>query len=269
MYNILYPESTTTQRHIVNYDQLQIPETELPLKYFAFPQKGVTICILKNAVIESEGHHLTISKGVDEQPKVVFLGKYVHPLMITYKDAVEEIAINFNETGIHYFFPDLWSGGKLVSILDGAAMNLDTEQLFNGNDKLSLTYLEDYLIGRYAGLEISGIEKVIWMINNDPGHAVAQLAEQVFLTEKTLNRQFQKYVGCTISKYRSIVRFRNTIETHFKNSNLSLTELCLENDYFDSPHFYKQMKKIAHFNPKDFFNKVRANGLGSYPYIFD
>ncbi len=269
MYKIIYPESDITKRHIVNYDQLQEFDSKLPLKYFVFPQKGRTVFVLKNARVESEGNHITISKSEEENFKVVFLGKYTHPLLFTYLNFVPEIAINFNETGINYFFPDFRSRNELFTVFDGTLIDLDAEKLFNNDNETAGKYLDDYLIGRYSGLEISAIEKAVEMVNADCKQAVAAIAGQVCLTEKTLNRQFQKYVGCTISKYKSIVRFRKTLETHFKNDQLSLTELCLENNYFDSPHFYKEIKKIASFNPKDFFNKVKANGLGAYPYVFD
>lgn len=269
MYAITYPKSTITQRHIVNYDRLQKFDSETPLRYFAFPQKGVTLFILKNAVVTSLGNAITISKSTKETLTVVLLGKYRSPLLMTYLDFVEEVAINFNETGIHYFFSNHWSGSELLTTFEGHSLGLDAEQLFSGDADESQVYLEDYLINRYSDKDISAVEKAIFLINRDPGDSLPAIAQQVFLSEKTLNRQFQKYVGCTISTYKSITRFRNTISTYFENNTLSLTELCLENNYFDSPHFYKQMKKIAHFNPKDFFNKVKANGLGAYPYIFE
>lgn len=269
MYQISYPETEITKQHIVNYDKLREFDSRHPVKYFAFPQRGTTMFFLKNALVESNDHSIVISKSKEENVQVVFLGKYINPLFITYKDFVEEIAVNFNETGITYFFPEQWSASSLVQVLDATSIGLDAEQLFSSDNEASINYLEGYLTKRYSDLKISGVEKAIAIINNDPGCSVAHIAEKVFLTEKTLNRQFQKYVGCTISKYKSIIRFRSTIDTHFKNSQLSLTELCLENNYFDSPHFYKEIKKIASFNPKDFFNKVEANGVGSYPYIFE
>lgn len=269
MYTITYPKSAITQRHIINYDRLRKFDPETPLRYFAFPQTGVTLFILKNAVVTSQGNTITISKNTRETLTVVLLGKYSSPLLMTYVDFVEEVAINFNETGINYFFHDHWFGAELLNILDGNSIGLDAELLFNDDKEVSHTYLEDYLLKSYSDRDLSVIEKAIFLINHDLGSSIPAIAQQVFLTEKTLNRRFQKYVGCTISTYKSIVRFRNTIRTHFENNTLSLTELCLENDYFDSPHFYKQMKKVAHFNPKDFFNKVKANGLETYPYIFE
>ena len=268
MYQVTYPTSDITKRHIVNYDKLREFDPKSPLRYFAFPQKGTTIFFLKNATVESEVNHITISKSDEENLKVVFLGKYTQPLIFTYLDFVPEVAINFKETGINYFFLNSWRKNELFTVFDGALIDLDAEKLFSSDDIILRNYLESYFNNRYASLKISAIEKAVILINDDSKQTVAAIAEQVFLTEKTLNRQFQKYVGCTISKYKSIVRFRKTLETHFKNNQLNLTELCLENNYFDSPHFYKEIKKIASFNPKDFFNKVKVNGLGAYPYVF-
>lgn len=268
MYDVLYPESPVTRQHIVNYDRLQEFTAPLPVKYIAFPQKGTTMAILKDALVETGENSVTISKSDSSNLNVIFFNRYLHPLTITYRDVVREIAINFNETGINYFFPELFSNPRVIRVYDGGSLHLAAENLFNESRALPLEYLESYFKGRHRILPISGIEKAIALIQEDPALPVTKIAAQVFLTEKTLNRQFQKYVGCTISKYKSIIRFRNTIDSHFKNTTLNLTELCLENNYFDSPHFYKEIKKIASFNPKEFFNQVTASGFSSYPYIF-
>lgn len=194
----------------------------------------------------------------------------MQPLTITYQDFVEEMCVNFNETGVNYFFQNYFSivESNLIQVLDGKDLLLDSEKLFSKNDEESISYIENFLIEKFSFQSISNIEKAIEIINNDSIIKIKEVADEVFMTEKTLNRQFQKYVGCTLSKYKKIVKFRNTVAAHFNDSSLNLTELCLENDYFDSPHFNKEIKKIANFNPKNFFKKVKANGLQAYPYVF-
>lgn len=142
-------------------------------------------------------------------------------------------------------------------------------KLFSENKNQNLENLENYLLQLYRPIAISNVENAIRIVNENPSFQTSELAKKVFLTEKTLNRQFQKYVGCTISKYKQIVKFRNTIDDYFGNRSQNLTALCHKNDYFDSPHFNKEIKKIAHFNPKDFFKNVTANGRDAYPYIFE
>lgn len=264
MYKILYPKTELMKKHIVNYDSMQNFDNTSALRYFVFPQKGTTVAILKNVSIETEGNTITLSKSKKENLKVLFFGKYLQPLQMNYRDSIDEIAVNFNETGINYFFSNPYA----FQIIDAENIHLDRNRLFQHNEENSLTYLEDYLYHRYKPIQLQAVEETVRSINKNPLQSIQTLAEQVFLTEKTLHRQFQKHIGCSISKYKSILRFRNTIQTHFANSQQNLTALCLEHNFFDSPHFYKEIKKLAHFNPKDFFNKLQASGGEKYPYIF-
>lgn len=270
MYKIIYPKSEITKKHIVNYDILQEFQLTESLKYYAFPQKGITISFMKNVDIEINDFEIIISKSEEDNLKALFLGKYLQPLTMTYKNFIEEISVNFNETGVNYFFQNFFSTGKsnLIQVFDGKDLRLESEKLFGQNTDECISYIENYLNDKYAFQPISKIEKAIEIINTDSIIKIKEVADKVFMTEKTLNRQFQKYVGCTLSKYKSIVKFRNTVTSHFNDSTLNLTELCLENDYFDSPHFNKEIRKIANFNPNIFFKKVKANGLQAYPYVF-
>lgn len=262
MYETIVPKSTLLQKHLISIDLLRNTGNEFPLKYYAFPQKGNTIAILKNTKIIISENEIRFSKDTNEPLKVLFLGRYLNPLKLVYEEFVNEISLNFSETGIHYFFSE--SPNQIQTI----NLNKESDHFFSGSLEENIKNLEHYLVKSYRSLAIQGIEKAVQIINNDASVQTAGLAKQVFLTEKTLNRHFQKYVGCTVSNYRKIVRFRNTINDYFGDQSQSLTVLCHKNDYFDSPHFNKEIKKIAHFNPKDFFKKVTSNGRYAYPYIF-
>jgi len=265
MYETFVPKTDLHQKHIVSIDVLRELGNEFPLKYYAFPQKGNTIVILKDADVEISETEIRFSKSQSPQFKIVFLGKYVQPIKLVYEEFVEEIAVNFSETGIHYYFPKI-SNGQFI--LDGNTLNWDVSKLFSEGVTSNVEQLENYFNQLYRPLSIQDIEKAIEIIRQNPSIQTVVLSKMVFLTEKTLNRKFQKYVGCTISKFKQIVKFRNTINDYFRDQSQNLTALCYKNDYFDSPHFNKEIRKIASFNPKDFFKNVTANGRDAYPYIF-
>lgn len=266
MYETVVPKTELLQKSIISIDVLRESGHAFPLKYYAFPQKGTTIVLLKNTDIAISDTEIRFSKSKINQVKILFLGKYLSPLKLVYEEFVAEIALNFSETGIHYYFPKVSNKNH---IFDLEELKWEYTKLFSENKNQNLENLENYLLQLYRPIAISNVENAIRIVNENPSFQTSELAKKVFLTEKTLNRQFQKYVGCTISKYKQIVKFRNTIDDYFGNRSQNLTALCHKNDYFDSPHFNKEIKKIAHFNPKDFFKNVTANGRDAYPYIFE
>lgn len=265
MYDIFHPGSKL-QKHIVSIASLKKEVHTAGLKYNVFPQKGTTMAFFRNAHIQFDANGMVVSKSEEANTIALFLGKYVNPFSIVYQDYVEEISINFSATGIHYCFPDMLSKGMHAFNL--SEMGISSENLFGKELAESMWYLEKNLAERYLPLDISSVENAIALINQNPLIQTKEMARLVFMTEKTLNRQFSKYVGCTTTKYKQIVKFRNTIEDYFKDNSQNLTDLCFRNDYFDSPHFNKEIRKIAHFTPKDFFRKVTSVGKDAYPYIF-
>lgn len=265
MYKVVYPISETLKKHIVSYTILEKFDEEI--SYFAFPQRGNTIAFIKNAVIEIHKNELTISEKKTEGVKLLALGKYLNPLKICYKTAVPEIAINFTETGINYFFKNYFSDIALKDI-QLASFNPESENtLFSENFEDSIHRLEEYLLKKIRDLDLTNIEMSISIISENPSIQTKELATKVHLSEKTLNRHFQKYVGCTTTQFKKIVKFRNSIETYFEGRIKNLTELCYDNNYCDSPDFYRQISKISGFKPSQFFREITEVSTDNFPYI--
>ncbi|MGH2664987.1 hypothetical protein [Flavobacterium sp.] len=72
MYRIIYPKSEITKKHIVNYDMLEKFQLTESLKYYVFPQKGITISFMKNVNIEIQDDGMVISKSKTDNIRIVF-----------------------------------------------------------------------------------------------------------------------------------------------------------------------------------------------------
>ena len=197
-------------------------------------------------------------------------GRYLVPLEITYHNWIEEIAINFSPTGINYFFPNYFSeiAPNEIQLVAAKDSLIQLNGVF-GNEETMVDKMEEALLAIYREIEIKQIENAVRLIEEDPTLKTKDLAEMVYLTEKTLNRNFQRFVGCTTTQFRKICKFRDSVDDFFRNrSEKTLTQICLDNFYYDSAHFHREFNKIATFNPKTFFDKVSNIGQDNYPYIF-
>ena len=132
-----------------------------------------------------------------------------------------------------------------------------------------IQFLESFLLQQFRFIALNIVEKAITLIWENPSIQTKILAQELFVAEKTLNRRFQKYVGCTTSHFKRIVRFKKVMNDYFDAPSKSLVKICYENNYYDPSHFYKQITQTTNFNPKVFFEKVQKKGLENHVYIID
>ena len=122
--------------------------------------------------------------------------------------------------------------------------------------------LDDYFLSKLNDFKEETIEKAIDLIaKNNQKYKVSGLAEELKISQKTLNRKFQKQLNCTVKDYLEIAQFRKSFN-HFLNSDKKdkLTNLALEFDYYDQSEFIRQFKKITGNNPKKLFQNVEHFG---------
>jgi AraC-like DNA-binding protein len=84
------------------------------------------------------------------------------------------------------------------------------------------------------------------------------LVKHFDLNYKKVERLFMKYVGMSPKSYIRIIRFNACINLSKINKTYSLTELALDNGFFDQSHLIREFKKITSLTPKQFFKKERS-----------
>ena len=271
MHKIIIPKSNLLKKYILSFNILNKEDAKNGLTYHAFPQRGTTIGFVKESQIEIENNELIISKNKNQKPKAILLGKYVNPLKLTYTGFVEKISIHFTEVGIHYFFSNYFTtfAPESIQSIDLDEFNKNLKDLFLVDKSQQIQFLESFLLQQFKFINLDTVEKAIVLIWENPSIQTKKLAQQLFIAEKTLNRQFQKYVGCTTSNFKRIVRFKNVMNDYFETPPKSLINICYDNNYYDASHFYKQITKTTNFNPRLFFDKVQKKGLENHVYIID
>ena len=122
--------------------------------------------------------------------------------------------------------------------------------------------LDEYFLSKLNDFEEKTVEKAIELVaKNNQKFKVSELTEELNISQKTLNRKFQKQLNCTVKDYLEIAQFRKSFN-HFLNLNQSikLTDLAYKFDYYDQSEFIRQFKKITGINPKKLFQNVENLG---------
>lgn len=268
MYKIIKPKSEFLRKYIQEFTILDEKEI-FPKEYFAFPHHISAIIFLENAKVDYNVNILEIDKIQSKSSFVFSIGKYVKPLFVSYKQYVNEIAINFTPTGINYFFEENFSDIAKLPIQEIRDFEFTefSKTLFNTSKEDRIERLEFFLKQRFREKDIRLLEQVLNIIESDKTLKFKDICKQQNVSERNLNRLFHKYIGCSPKDYKKIIRFRGAINDYNRNES-NLTQICLDNDYYDSPHFTKEFKKLTNKKPLDYFKQLMYISKNKYPYIF-
>ncbi len=268
MYEIFEPKSELLKRYISEITVLK-KNSYYPKEYFAFPHNVSSIVFFKDTEIKYRNHYLEINRTQNKNWSIFIIGKYVEPLLVKYNDYVEEITVNFSSTGINYFFDEeLLKLAKLpIQELNNIQLKEFSTLLFNTNEKERIIEIEHFFEQRFINKDLQLIEKIIQRVEDDRLIKFKDLSKALNISSRNLNRLFYKYLGCSPKEYKKIIRFRSAIRD-YNRMDINLTELCLQNDYYDSPHFTREFKKLTNMTPKKYFENLTLESKIEFPYVF-
>ena len=194
------------------------------------------------------------------EPNLVICGQQTSYYDLSLSGKTGMILIVFKPHGVKSFFnfpiTELLNENlSLHDLLNNEAIELE-DKLFNSPNNIQrITLLENFLIKRLIqNNEFERVENAIKIIENSKGQIKTQdIAHEVCLGIKQLERTFSKYVGVNPKKYASIIRFQNVIQMRRKHKNSSMFQLAFDNGYYDHAHFIHDFKSFTGLSPKDFF----------------
>ena len=267
MYTIYEPKSEVLSSYISEFTILK-KDNFSPINYLAFPHSVSSIVFYSQTKFLVDKERLILSKTERKNNLIAVIGKYLSPLVLSYEHAVDEIGINFTELGINYFFEDNFDkiAGKPFQFLNNKEWSAFAKQLFEIEEGSRIGFLESFLLTQIKSKDLSQIKQVLELMENDFSIKVNEIALRMKVSAKTINRLFHKYIGCSPIAYKKILRFRSSVSMH--SEQINLTELCLSNEYYDSPHFTNEFKKLTSSNPRDFFTQLTKVDNKEFPYVF-
>ena len=77
---------------------------------------------------------------------------------------------------------------------------------------------------------------------------------------RRLEQRFKKEIGISPKLFSRTIRVNNAIEQMKVKTGKSLTQLALENNYFDQSHFINDFKQFTGYSPSKFLKSITPNG---------
>lgn len=272
MVNTFTPKSVFLAKYIKNFSVFE-KDCNLFINFATFPHIGPGLAFLRNGKLKITENHMEINPTKEDYFNTIVLGKYTSPVFITYNGYVDEISVNFTPLGINYFFNNNYSKiapENFQQISDPVWIDF-VPKLFSTPDlKERINLLENFLLSQFRELNLEKFQQSIDLfMDKSEDYKVSEISEITGINEKTLRRNFNKFIGCSPVIFKRIVRFRNTINfKECKKKVKNFTRISYENLFYDSSHFIREYRLFTGKNPKSFFENVSFLGNSEYPYIF-
>jgi len=181
----------------------------------------------------------------------------------------DKLQINYNFTLIAYFLKPY----SLISLFGISAQELTDkpvdfnllskrtdlqEQLLN-SDTVSemILVLDNYLFSLIPknNKDKPLIEYAAEKIFKSPTrHILSEIQKEICITERTLQRMFEKNIGVSPNQFRKIHQFNRAFRQLNNRQFQNLSDIAYDNDYADQSHYIRAFKEFTNITPKEYLH---------------
>ncbi len=251
------PESQVLKKYIDRYQLFDIPDT-----YFlkTIPNAKIELYTVLEGGLEIWNSRLEI---FEEMPKKGFIPATNKSSLLRIKSHLVCLNIKLDLTVLALpWFRKLYSGNVNPAtegyIWDDVS-SVVNPQYFLKNNGLIVSDLDTSLSRTFRDNdEDKMVLQIIECIEKMPQFSVSELAEELYVSSRTLNRLTKKYFNLAPKDLANILRFEKTTSYLKENESESLIE-ALSFGYYDQSHFIKECRKITGTSPKKLFGKMKLS----------
>ncbi|WP_108866338.1 helix-turn-helix domain-containing protein [Aquimarina aquimarini] len=102
------------------------------------------------------------------------------------------------------------------------------------------------------------IEKAISIIIDCQGQIkIKDILDQIYMTERTFERNFMSNVGLTPKQFAKIIQFQSSINKLTQSRYDSLLDIGLDSGFSDQSHFIRTFKRYTGQTPSYYLNQIK------------
>jgi AraC-like DNA-binding protein len=204
------------------------------------------------------------------QPRCFVFGQVTSVLEIAPTGPTGILAVRFHPDGFIPFscIPIHEMENRAISLpeLFGAAgSELEAKVLKSLSTAERIAIIERFLLGKLSTSEAAdriakASVEVLLQLKGEV--SVNELAEQLKINRRQLERKFSSTIGLSPKQFSKIIRLQATLKMMGKGEYANLTAVAYENGYFDQAHFIKDFKEFTGISPKQFYaGNLRMSAL--------
>lgn len=221
-------------------------------------QKVVPNGFVELVIHPSDSHcHLPIGDEWASSPDYTIIGLYTRPYEVQFPHYVNVFGIRFKPEGIYNLFgiPASVFSEKYedMELVLGREFKEYCERLRETSHitkrlKLTASFLLKKLEQNSA--EITYLNRAAEMIRRSEGfNKIDELPDKVYISQRQLEREFNKKIGITPKRYMRIARLNEVHRKLEDEQELELTKIAFDCGYADQAHFIRDFKSFMGVNP--------------------
>lgn len=197
---------------------------------------------------------------IEIQPSAIIVGQMRQAIQIKPLGKINLFGIRFQTIGAYHFFrfsmDELTDKIERLDLVCEVADKYLEEQI---NESLTtqerIGIVENFLTKKIAKKESTNkatevtIEKII---ENSGLISVREIAKEVGLSQRQLERHFLQKVGVSPKFFSRMIRLKSILQSLQSQQNHNLSNLALSFGYYDQAHFTHEFKEFAGKSPGEF-----------------
>lgn len=197
-----------------------------------------------------------------EQPQCFVFGQLTRKLVIEPSGDSGMFAVRFKPEGLKPVsqlpaneFQD--SAVTLEKVLGAGSKDFESNILAASSAEERIEITGQFLADRFESSSVADSivkDTVDTIIAGRGMQKISELPGSAAVSKRTLERRFAETVGVNLKQLSNIIRLQAAVQKMINKEYGSLTELALDNGYYDQAHFIKEFKRYTGFTPKDFFD---------------
>lgn len=205
---------------------------------------------------------LTNPHGWVQTPDYMMIGLLTKPMPVRFIGRVEVFAIRFKPDALYNIFGV--PASEFSERFEDMALVLPKDfQDFchRMKEEKSMNRLvskaENYLLKCLSqnNYRFSYVNKAAELIRRSAAMKIENITDQVFISERQLERGFKEKVGISPKQYMRISRINKALKLLMQHKKYDLTSIAYHCGYFDQAHFIKDFKNITGQSPSIFMKR--------------
>jgi AraC-like DNA-binding protein len=245
-------------KHIVKHYLFINNDNEKHLHYRFFSDGNPGIVFHFNAPLIQDNYTNTSKQ---EQPRSFIYGQITHYNNITLSGRLSMLVVVLQPYGANALLGTAASELndtviKLSDVFKQQAADLEEQLLSTVSIMQSISLVERFLIKRVAAMNSVNelLKEVVKVINNNHGLISLQsVISSLPVTERQLERLFNRYIGTPPKKFTDTVRFQFFLKS-LQNSSPAkgLNEIVYDYGFYDQAHLNNYFKKNTGLTPMQY-----------------
>lgn len=235
------------------------------------PHYLVALNVYNNVRIQWDENGRTYVPAKRDSKEVIITINNRTSKQVKLRGAFSKIGIVFHPLGINHFIGHPLSGiinSNRVSSFEyfGEDFLNTTNRVFNeARLERKGDLLDIFFNTHFKKFEDDRVIKAVHAIlNNSKTPKIQELSDNLLISRKTLLRLFKTHLCFSVEEFKSVVKFRKAL-AFYEEAIIkpTLTQVAIDNQYYDQSDFINHFKSITGFNPSKFFssiNNISTNG---------